>query len=326
MSAQVRPFGTTADGQQVQAVTLRCGDATAVLLTWGAVLQDLRLAGVPYGLTHGSDALADYENALRYHGSLIGPVVNRITGAAAVIAGKQYQFSHSMYGAMTLHCGDDGTHVKVWDLVSADASSVTLAIDLPDGMGGFPGNRHIEARFTLEAPARLRMEVTGTTDAATLMNFANHSYWNLDGTPCWDGHSLRIAAEHYLPATEVFTPTGEIAPVAGTDHDLRKARVISVNHPPMDHCYVLGTERVPLRDVLWLRGVSGLEMIIATTEPGIQAYDGRHAIRPGHAAYEGLAFEPEFWPDATNNPGFPKIDLAPGETYRQVTEWRFTRS
>lgn len=325
MGAEIRPFGTTADGREVVAVTLRAGEVTAVVLTWGAVLQDLRLAGLPYGLTHGSDSLADYEDALRYHGSLIGPVVNRITGAKAMIAGREHRFTATPDGRMTLHCGNLGTHVKVWDLVEADAASVTLAIDLPDGEGGFPGNRHIEARFWLQAPATLRMEVTGRTDAPTLMNFANHSYWNLDGTPCWEGHSLRIAADHYLPATPDFTPTGEIAPVAGSTHDFRVARVIAPNDPQLDNCFCLGRARVPLRDVLWLKGRSGVEMVMATTEPGIQAYDGRHAIRPGRAPYEGLAFEPEFWPDATNHPDFPKIDLAPGESYHQLTEWRFSR-
>ena len=326
MTAEITAFGTTASGEPVEAITLRAGDLTAVVLTWGAVLQDVRLAGVPYSLTQGSDLVSDYEDKMRYHGSLIGPVVNRITGARAVIAGHEYEFEHSMYGAVTLHCGSNGTHVKLWDIVAADASSVTLAIDLPHGEGGFPGNRQIAVRFWIEAPASLRMEVTGTTDADTILNFANHSYWNLDGTPCWDGHTLQIKADHYLPATEIFTPTGEIAAVDGTAYDLRKPRVITVNNPPLDNCYCLGRERVALRDVLTLTGTSGVEMIMATTEPGLQAYDGRHAIRPGKAAYEGLAFEPEFWPDATNHPEFPSIDLADGDTYHQLTEWRFTKS
>jgi aldose 1-epimerase len=78
--------------------------------------------------------------------------------------------------------------------------------------------------------------------------------------------------------------------------------------------------------VLWLTGTSGLTMTIATTEPGIQVYDGRAAMRPGHGPYEGLAIEAQNWPDAPNHPGFPSIELKPGETYRQVTEWRFTKS
>ena len=79
-----------------------------------------------------------------------------------------------------------------------------------------------------------------------------------------------------------------------------------------------------LREVLVLTGVSGVRMSLATTEPAVQVYDGRAAVRPGHAAHEGLAIEAQNWPDAPNKLGFPSIYLTPGETYRQVTEWRFS--
>ena len=85
MSAGIRHFGTAADGQEVLSVTLRAGDLRVVVLTWGAIVQDVRLAGVPYGLTLGSDRLTDYLGAMRYHGALIAPVVNRLTGAQAKI-------------------------------------------------------------------------------------------------------------------------------------------------------------------------------------------------------------------------------------------------
>ena len=75
--------------------------------------------------------------------------------------------------------------------------------------------------------------------------------------------------------------------------------------------------------MLWLTGARGVAMTIATTEPGMQVYDGRAAIRPGHGAYEGLAIEPQVWPDAPSHPHFPQITLRPGETYAHHTEWRF---
>ena len=66
-------------------------------------------------------------------------------------------------------------------------------------------------------------------------------------------------------------------------------------------------------------------MTMATTEPGLHVFDGRDAGRPGHQNYEGLAFEAQLWPDAPNHPDFPTIRLRPGETYQQITEWRFGR-
>lgn len=323
--AQIEAFGTTATGQAVRKITLRAGEITASVLTWGAVLQSVRLAGVGYDLTHGSDSLADYEGDMRYHGSLIAPVVNRLTDARAPVGGNACGFEVNFNGRHSLHSGSAGTHLKVWDLVSATETEAVLALDLPDGEGGFPGNRRVEARFSVAAPATLRMAVTVVTDKPTIWNAANHSYWNLDGSIGWAGHRLRIAADHYLPTDADFIPTGEIAPVAGTPFDFRKARPVAPSAPDLDNCFCLGRGVEPLREVLWLTGSSGLTLTVATTEAGVQVYDGRHAVRPGHAPYEGLALEAQGWPDAPNKAGFPSIDLAPGETRSQITEWRLSR-
>ena len=87
--AQVNEFGTTADGRAVQKITLTCGDLTANLLTWGAVLQSVRLTGVGHDLTLGSDRLADYEDEMRYHGAIMAPVANRIGNARATTQQQQ---------------------------------------------------------------------------------------------------------------------------------------------------------------------------------------------------------------------------------------------
>jgi aldose 1-epimerase len=323
--AQIEAFGTTATGQAVRKITLRAGEITASVLTWGAVLQSVRLEGVAYDLTHGSDRLADYEGDMRYHGSLIAPVVNRLSDAGAPVAGGRCGFEVNFNGRHSLHSGSAGTHLKVWDLVSATETEAVLALDLPDGEGGFPGNRRVEARFSAAAPATLRMAVTVTTDTPTIWNAANHSYWNLDGGEGWAGHRLRIAAEHYLPTDADFIPTGEIAPVAGTAFDFRAPRTVAPSAPDLDNCFCLGHGAEPLREVLWLTGTSGLTLTVATTEAGVQVYDGRHAVRPGRAPYEGLAIETQGWPDAPNKAGFPSIDLAPDAPRSQITEWRFSR-
>ncbi len=322
--AGVTDFGTTAGGKAVQKITLDSGELTVAVLTKGATLQSVRLAGVAHDLTLGSDNLADYEGKMRSFGALVAPVVNRLSEARAPIGGKPCEFEPNQSARHTLHGGSAGTHHKVWTLGAVSATAVTLSINLPNGEGGFPGNRTLGATFTLSGTT-LRLEVTATTDAPTLFNAANHSYWNLDGSETWAGHTLRVAADRYLPTTEDFTPTGQIADVTGTDFDLRRPRAITPGVNLFDTNFCLSQTRQPLRDVLWLQGSSGLTLTIATTEPGMQVYDARHAIRPGKAAYEGLAIEAQNWPDAPNHAGFPSIELAPGETYRQITEWRFAR-
>lgn len=316
------PFGTTAAGVAVDKITLQAHGLTAAFLTKGVTLQSVRLEGVGHDLTLGSESLTDYEGKMRHHGSLVVPVVNRLSGARARIAGVDHAFEPNQAGKHTLHGGAAGGQHKVWTVEQLTETHVTLGLRLPDGEGGFPGNRHIRARLSIGPGPALRMEVTASTDKATLFNAANHSYWNLDGSETWAGHSLRIAANHYLPTTEDFTPTGEIAPVAGA-MDFRRGRVVTPADTVLDTNFCLSGGRQPLRDVLWLRGASGLTLTVATTESGIQVYDARNAARPGRGFHEGLAIEAQAWPDAPNHAGFPSIDLGPGEDVTQVTEWRF---
>ncbi|MCA0271630.1 MAG: galactose mutarotase [Proteobacteria bacterium] len=322
---RISEFGTTAAGQTVQAVTLSSGALTVRILTLGAILQDVRLSGVDRGLTLGSDKIADYEGPMRFHGSLIAPVANRLRDGRAPIAGVEHRFQSAPGHPDALHSGPAGTHLKVWNLDEAGAGHVTLGLHLPDGEGSFPGNRSLRVTYSLAASDTLRMEVVADTDRPTLFNAANHSYWNLDGSANWQGHWLKIAADAYLPADAAVLPTGEIAAVAGTEFDFREGRIAGPGNPPLDTCFCLSRGRVALRPVLELTGVSGLRMVLSTTEPGVQVYDGSGAARPGNAGGEGVAIEAQGWPDAPNHQGFPSVALNPGETYPQITEWRFAK-
>lgn len=318
----IRDFGRTSDGQPVESITIRAGKLTATFLDRGSILQDLRLGGAGHSLTLGSDRIADYEGALRYHGALVGPVANRLAGAAAEAGGRPCRFEANEAGAC-LHSGAAGIHARRWRREAAGEDTLTLVLDLADGEGGFPGNRRITALWRVAPPAVLMLRLVVTTDADTLVNVANHSYWNLDGRADWSGHRLRIAADHITETDAALIPTGRLLPVAGTGYDLRQGRRLVPGAPPLDTNFCLSMAPQPLRDVLWLTGQSGVEMVIATNAPGMQVYDGRAPQRPGGAAYDGLALEPQFWPDAPHHPGFPSILLKAGETRVQETRWRF---
>lgn len=320
----VTAFGTTAAGVEVKKITITKGDLTASIITKGATLQSVRLAGVDYDLTLGSDTLADYEGKMRHHGSLVAPVVNRLSDARAPIGGKTYQFEPNQSGKHTLHFGSNGTQHKVWDVAEVSDTSVTLTVTLPAGEGNMPGNRPVRATFAITDHG-LQLDVTASTDALTLFNVANHSYWNLDGSDTWAGHQMQIAADHYLPVTPDFCPTGQIAPVDDTIFDLRQMREIIPGTDTYDHNFCLKDVSMSLREVLWLKGKSGVTMTISTSERGVQVYDGRAGQRPGRSLYEGLAIEPQNWPDAPNHSNFPSIELQPGQTYHHTTQWRFTR-
>ena len=303
------------------SIVLTAGNLTVHILTWGAVVQDVRLAGVDHSLTCAPDALSDYQGDWCHHGALIGPIVNRISNARVKIDGMMHELERNQDGRIHLHSGKHGTHRQNWAVVVQTDTAVTLEIKLPDGMCGLPGNRVVRATYTVSAPATLTMDISGTTDADTVMSFANHSYWNLDGAVDWSGHHLQIDADRFLSCTADNYPTGDIANVTGTQMDFRDPRQVDVRNDHFDNNFCLSDTRLPLRDVLTLTGVSGVRMTLATTETGVQIYDGRDTPHP----FEALAIEAQSWPDAPNNRKFPSIRLPKGDTYEQTTQWRFTR-
>ena len=315
-------FGTTQGGDPVEKITLRAGSLQVSILTLGAIVQYVQLDGVDHGLTLGSDNLSDYETGMGFHGAIVGPIANRISNARVRLDGMMYELERND-GAGHLHSGSDGTHAQIWTIAQQSDDSVTLTLDLADGVNGLPGRRQITATFTVAAPASLTLDITGTTDTKTLMNFANHRYWNLDGSDSWEGHTLQVAADHYLPTNDACAPTGDILDVNGTDMDFRAARAFEKSAPALDHNFCLA-DSAALRNVLWLTGANGVVMTVATTLPGIQVYDGRGARRPGKATYEGFAIEPQHWPDAPNHRGFPSITVTPDTPYRQTSRWTFT--
>jgi len=328
--ARIDAFGTLPDGQEIRVITLRAGELIARVLTLGASLQDLRLAGVPWPLILGSDAPGAYLGALPWPGAVVGPVANRIGGAAAVIGGRLCQFTPND-GPNLLHSGTTGISGQIWQIEEVEDGAVTLSCTLAAGHGGFPGNRVIRVRYAIEAPATLALTLTAETDAVTLMNPAHHPYWNLDGTPTTEGHQLQVAAAHYLPTDAANLP-GDPLPVAGTDYDLRAARALP-DLPPLDHNFCL--DPAPggaLRPVATLTGGRGVTLTLETDAPGLQVYDGRALDSrpyPGltgapYGPHAGIALEPQLWPDAPAHADFPPITLAPGETFRQRLRYSFT--
>ncbi len=315
-------FGSLPDGRTVDRITISNGDLSASVLSYGAILQEVRLEGVDHSLTLGSDKLEDYLGAMEYFGPIIGPVANRIKGARARVGGIEHMLTPNE-GRNTLHSAEAGSHTKLWTVEDQTPDSVTLSVDLPDGEAGFPGTQRVMVHYAIKPDNTLRMEVTATTDEDSLINICNHSYWNLTGQPTFAGHRMQINAQGYLPTDDENIPTG-VEDVEGTLFDFRELRETLPSNPPIDHNFCLSRIRLEPREVAKLVG-GDLTMTISTDMPGLQVYDGRTTSGAGLAAYAGIAFEPQYWPNAPHEPSFPKITVKAGEVWTQEVEWRFSR-
>lgn len=306
MVADLDHFGTLLDGRDVQVITLRDGELSARILDQGARIICFQRGTAP-NVHVTSDDLADFETGLRYAGPIIGPVINRIGGARAEIDGVTHTFDANQDGHHTLHSGRIGAQNEIWAIDAASANSVTLSVALAEGEGGFPGNRTISARYALEDDG-LTLTITATTDATTLMNPGSHGVWNVEGTPSWTGQLLEIPTARYLPSASDNLPTGVIATVTGSvyDHQAPKSPDPTLDN---NYCFDAG---FGLRARL-IGPTQTLE--IHSDAPGFQAYAG---------GSNGVALEPQLWPDATNNSHFPSILLSAGETFQQRSRFLIT--
>lgn len=318
-------FGTTPEGQAIQSFDLVGGGLSARILTWGGVLQDLRLEGVPYSLVLNFPTLAGYVHSKAYIGSNVGRFANRIAHGRAEIAGQNYQLNTNFLGKHLLHGGVAGADRQVWTVTAYTKHSLSLGLTLAEGHMGFPGELTVKLVYRLLDSACLELEFIATTTAPTLCNFAHHSYFNLDGAGSIQNHHLQIEAEHYLPVDAESIPSGEVAAVAGTAFDFRTLKPINWQGAGYDHNFCTASAQQALRPVAYLQGQGGIGMRLETTEPGLQFYDGEH-LDAGYTAYAGLALEPQIWPDAPNHAHFPSAELWPGQVYRQLTRYCFSRA
>ncbi|NNK79345.1 MAG: galactose mutarotase [Litoreibacter sp.] len=316
------------DGDPVFRHRISGGGLTAHVLSYGAVLQDLRLEGHGPPLVLGFEDLDAYLTRSPYFGAIAGRCANRIGFGRFEIDGESFQAERNFQDTHTLHGGSKGTGKSNWTVEAVEQNRITLSIDLADGEMGFPGNMHIEATYACLADGVLDIRMEARTDAPTLCNLAHHSYWNLDGAPDTAAHRMKVMADRYTVVDAAFIPTGEPRDVAGTRFDFRESRPIA-DDKFIDHNLCLSNRRDDLRPVAWLRSEnSGVEMEIRTTESGLQVYDGYKLDIdvPGlegrrYGPNAGVALEPQVWPDAINHSGFPNVLLRPSETYTQHTQF-----
>lgn len=328
---------TIADGTPVELITLSAGGYQTKILALGASIVDLivPVAGRPRSVVLGLAGLAGYVEQGRHMGAVAGRCANRIADGRFTLDGKSHQLPLNERGATHLHGGHMGFGRRVWTVEAATDTRVELSIVSPDGEEGYPGTVRARCIYALDAAGTLKITLSATTDAPTLVNLATHSYFNLAGSPTILDHMLTIPAEHVTPVDARLIPTGELAPVAGTGFDFRaparigEQRARTPNGFDHNFAVAMAASAEPKRVARLASPSNDLAMEIWSTEPGVQFYDGQYlpdgeAFRGRRSAkHAGCCLEPQRFPDGINHPGFPNTVLRPGEIYHQMTEYLF---
>ncbi|WP_031507333.1 aldose epimerase family protein [Streptomyces megasporus] len=343
-------FGELADGTAVDVWTLACGGTRLKVLSYGGVVQSLEVPdrdGRYANVSLGFSDLASYVERSPYFGALIGRYGNRVADGRFTLDGRTYELPRNDNGH-SLHGGDQGFHTRVWRVepfTRRGEVGLVLTRTSPDGEMGYPGTLQVRVEYTVTRQGDFRIDYEAVTDKPTVVNLTNHTYFNLAGEGAGSvlDHRLEVAASRYTPVGRTLIPTGELARVAGTPFDFRRAKPIGADireaHEQIlfgqgyDHNLVLdkGITAEPEHIATVTEPVSGRVMRIATTEPGVQFYSGNfldgtlegtsgRVYRQG----DGFCLETQHFPDSPNQPSFPTTVLRPGQTYRTTTVHSFS--
>jgi len=318
--------------------------AKAVISTLGAGIVALeapdasgRLADVILGYSDPADYMADGPCA----GKVPGRFANRIACGRFSIGDHDYTLTVNN-GPNALHGGPTGFQNRIWTVIAATDSSVTLGYTSVDGEEGYPGNLSVQATYSWTDDCALTLNLRAVTDAPTVVNLTNHAYFNLGGHGSGTvlNHLLQLTASRYLPTEETLIPTGELAPVAGTPMDFTTPKAlgadIRADFPALsygkgyDNCFAIDGSGLRSAAVL-TDPTSGRVLEVLTDQPGVQVYTGNWlegcpAGKDGatYHDYDGVAIECQGFPDAPNHPAFPSATLNPGEEYNRTIIFKFS--
>ena len=344
MSVRIQDFGHTADGTPVKQAVLDNGIIQAYIISYAAALRKLVVRdrkGNPVDVVLGFEDVAGYETNDGCLGSVVGRYANRIAGAKFFLNAEEYHVTANDHGNC-LHSGAHGFHRAVFEmeLSRSGDDGVLLRAVSPDGTDGFPGKVTLEVEYSLVGSG-LMIQYSATTDAPTVINITNHSYFNLNGHASGTamGHRLQMDAPSYLETDETLIPTGKLIPVAGTPMDFTEEKTlgldIDADYPALkmgggyDHCFVIADSG--LRHAAWLTGPqTGIRMETLTTQPGVQVYtaNGLSLNGPGkegaeYHARDAVCLETQDFPDAPNHLEFPDTTVTPKAAYSATTLYRF---
>lgn len=343
-----KPFGKTKDGKDVIEYTISNSDMSVSALNYGGVITEINVpdsSGNIENITPNFKTVAEYENSTTYFGAFIGRYGNRIANAKFELNGKTYKLGANENGKC-LHGGVSGFNDKIYKVDSERGKNYIALIFTrvsPDGEEGFPGKLAVSVKYVLTDKNQLVFIYNAKSDADTVCNLTQHTYFNLTGKlqPITK-HTLQIDADFITPVDKNLIPTGAFKGVENTAFDFRTAKEIGKDIMQNDEQLALGggydhnfvLSKGQTGDMQFAAALSdpqsGRIMNIYTTEPGLQFYsgnflDGKIKDAKGRAInYRcGLALETQHFPDSPNRKNFPSTVLKKGQEYVSATMYEF---
>ena len=351
-----RLWGQTAEGGPVHLYTMEIpGGLSCSVMDYGATITSIKVPSDvgPVELVLGFDSLSgyvseSYRKANPFFGATIGRFANRIARGELPVNGTMFQLSRNEHGNC-LHGGFRGFDKRLWESSIVDSDKVRMQLVSPDGEEGFPGNLHAVVTFSIASLevadgsdyGQLIIEYALESDAPTVANVTNHTYFNLAGSGTARDHMIRIASDTFLELDSQAIPTGKILQAHGTSLDFstaipfRDAAAKNGNTAAINgyaHTFLLPPhDQGEPQLAAWIKDpLSGRVMEVLTTEPGVLIYggeglDGTLTDRRGGTLGQGagICLETQHFPDSPHHEHFVQCFLEPHKRRVSKTIYRF---
>ena len=307
-------------------------------LSYGGVITEIVVPDRTGGLDNiglGLRTLREYETLSAHYGAITGRYANRIGGAQFTLNGQTYHLIANN-GANTLHGGPNALDKQVWDgsirAGGGRASPRRSAMSVRTVIRTSRGTLTTHVTYTLTNDNALRIDYLASTDKDKVINFTNHSYFNLagNGSGYVADQMMTIMADQVTPPMPDQMPTGELAPVAGTPSISGRRRPSasccsarsssSFTAHGYDHNYVLNQRPGEEHEVARAAHRSGQRPGDDCSPPSrgaglfVQRSEWRWSAprAPRIARRMGSRWKPSISPTVPNKPNFPSTELAAG--------------
>lgn len=339
-------FTSEEEGKQVSLYPISNNHISCYITNYGARVVSLVVNDKnfnPIDIVLGFDSFDAYLNAdEQYHGATVGRYANRIAKGRFTINEKEYKLAINCPPS-SLHGGHTAMHNQVWSVIKHESNQITLEHVSPHMQEGFPGELTTQVTYELKG-SDIVITYMAKSTKDTIINLTHHSYFNLNGEGNGSvlRHLLKINSEYYTPVNQDTIPTGKLNLVNGTPFDFTSKKEIGVDLTAedeqlsigfgYDHNFVLNNyEKGRLGFAAKVSGdLSGIDMEVWTTEPGVQFYSANHLNgkdkgKSGQSYTKRSAFclETQHFPDSPNQSQFPSTSLLAGELFHSETEYRF---
>lgn len=354
LSVREEVFGTLSDGSVAKLYILSNSSGSSLSVSdYGARIVSLFMPdreGKMEDVIVGPGDFATFEKAEseRFFGCILGRYANRINHASFILDGAECELeANENWEGIPVHChgGSQGFDRFLWEgkvLEGSGRVGVKMHRLSPEGESGFPGNCDCFVTYWLTEDNMVELDYEASTDASTVINLSNHSFFNLHGARfgsyVMEQH-LQVEADSCIQNNSQMCPE-LILPVEGTPFDFREphrvdyridqpSRQLELMHG-MSACWCIRNWDGTLRkaaDLYDPRSGRGVETW--TTEPALLTYTARGfngSLIGKYGPVEkftGMCLETMHYADSPNQKRFPSTVLRPGQTFRSTTQWRF---